>query len=125
MNATEFCLLTEASVAELLAQRSIMNPQTHSGTKGRRVVPRWPFPGTVELWVPDENGLEWHRLAMSLDLSLSGVGVRADEPLSPGMKLAIAIHEPEVSFHGRAEVRHCSKIGQDYLIGLQFLFDAE
>jgi hypothetical protein len=38
------------------------------------------------------------------------------------MELAIAIHEPEVSFHGRAAVRHCTEVEDGYYVGMQFLF---
>jgi hypothetical protein len=58
-----------------------------------------------------------------LNLSLGGVGLRCDEPLSPGLELAIAVHEPEVSLHGRAVVRHCTGMRGDYLIGVEFLYD--
>lgn len=121
METTEICRLTEEAVARFLAGRDPKQPDT-SG-KARREVARWPFPGTVELWIPDEHGIEHHALATSLNLSLGGVGVRCDEALSPGLELAIAVHEPEVSFHGRAVVRHCTEMRGDYLIGLQFLYD--
>jgi hypothetical protein len=94
-----------------------------NATKGRRRAPRWPFPGTVELWIPEADGQERYTLATSLNLSLQGMGMRCDEELSEGTELAIAIHEPEVSFHGRAVVRHCTEFEGEYLIGLQFLFD--
>ena len=89
---------------------------------GKRRVPRWPFPGVVELWLPDQNGDPQHSLATSINLSLHGIGIRCDEPLEPGVEIEIAFHEPEVSFHGRAVVRHTTQIESDYLIGLQFVF---
>ena len=85
-------------------------------------MPRWPFPGTVELWIPEGDGTERYELATSLNLSLVGVGIRCDESLESGVELAIAIHEPEVSFHGRAVVRHCTEMESDFLVGLEFLF---
>ena len=118
----EICALTPEAVTKLLVGRTPTAPD--SDHKGRRKVGRWPFPGTVELWIPDEFGIERHALATSLNLSLHGVGIRSDEPLSPGLELPIAIHEPEVSFHGRAIVRHCAEIEEDYLIGLEFVYDA-
>ena len=52
-----------------------------------------------------------------------GIGIRADEALTPGVQLGIAVHEPEASFHGRAVVRHCTDTGQGYhIVGLEFLF---
>jgi len=88
-------------------------------------VPRWPFPGTVELWIPQADGTELYTLATSMNLSLQGIGIRCEEPLAPGLELGIAVHEPEVSFHGHAIVRHCTEIQDDYLVGLQFIFEDE
>ena len=122
MEATEICRLTEKAVAKLLARRGV-RVRGKKG-KGRRLLPRWPFPGTVELWIPQDDQTERYELATSLNLSLRGVGIRCDEPLTPGLELAVAIHEPEVSFHGRAVARHCTEMEDDYLVGLEFLFDA-
>ena len=33
------------------------------------------------------------------------------------------IHEPEVSLHGRAVVRHCTDIEGEFLVGLEFVCD--
>ncbi|MGD2109857.1 MAG: PilZ domain-containing protein [Phycisphaerae bacterium] len=122
MEITEICPLSEEAVAQLLAGRNAREPDTEH--KARRKVARWPFPGTVELWIPDQQGRERYTLATSLNLGLGGVGIRCDEPLSPGLELALAVHEPEISFHGRGTVRHCTEMGGEYLIGLQFVFDA-
>ncbi len=121
MKVTEICLLTEEAVAKLLADRQLKAPDVKGN--GRRSTPRWPFPGTVELWIPEGGGPARHALATSLNLVLHGVGIRCDEPLSPGLELAIAIHEPEVSFHGRGVVRHCTEIEDEFLVGVEFLFD--
>lgn len=121
MEVTEICPLSEEAVANLLAGRNVRQPDTKG--KARRKVARWPFPGTVELWIPDEGGQERYVLATSLDLSLGGVGIRCDEPLSPGLELALAVHEPEISFHGRCVVRHCTDMEGEYLIGLQFSYE--
>lgn len=120
IETTEICRLDRKALAALLHDRDATRPDSNGHR--RRKVARWPFPGTVELWVPDADGLEHHTLATSLNLSLDGVGIRCDEPLTPGVTLEIAIHEPEVSFHGRATIRHCTQIDDEYLIGLQFLF---
>ena len=122
MDTTEICPLTQEAIVNLLTDRE---PRRLDATPvGRRKAARWPFPGTVELWIPDEAGLEQYCLATSLNLSVYGVGIRCDEALSPGLELAIAIHEPEASLHGKAVVRHCTEMGDEYLAGLQFLFDA-
>ena len=123
MDAVEICPLSEEAVAKLLASRQ--TDQRAGSTNGRRQGPRWPFPGTVELWIPDENGVEQHTLATSVNLSLHGVGVKTEQELPEGLEVAIAIHEPEMSFHGRAVVRHCTAIDDGYYIGMQFIFEDE
>jgi len=122
MDTTEICALTEQAVGELLAKRQTWASRADAG--GRRRAMRWPFPGTVELWIPDGNGGERYNLATSINLSIDGIGIRADEELRIGMTLSIAIHEPEMSFHGKAFVRHCTETDAgSYILGLQFLFD--
>lgn len=124
MDTAEICALTEQAVGELLAKRQSWASRADAG--GRRRMMRWPFPGTVELWIPDGNGGERYNLATSINLSIDGIGIRADEELPPGLQLAVAIHEPEMSFHGQALVRHCTETDTDsYILGLQFLFDKD
>ncbi len=129
METTEIRPLAREALVTLLADRNAAeldassNGRRRASTNGRRRVARWPFPGTAELWIPDDDGPERYALATSLNVSLHGVGVRCDEQLTPGLELMIAIHEPEVSLHGRAVVRHCTEIEDDYLIGLEFIFD--
>lgn len=119
----EIMPLTAENIARLLAARA---PKLPAPTRihTRRLSPRWPFPGTVELWLTTPDRGERYELATSVNLSESGMGVHFEERLEPGTEVGIAIHEPEASFHGRAVVRHCAEI-QDgtHLIGLQFKFD--
>ncbi|MBU0716761.1 MAG: PilZ domain-containing protein [Planctomycetes bacterium] len=121
MDATEICPLTEEAIARLLTGRNI--DATEPSTNGRRQSARWPFPGPVELWVPDEAGIDQHEMGTCLNLSLHGLGMLYDDPLDVGQELAIAVHQPEASFHGRAVVRHCTRNEAGYYIGMQFLFD--
>lgn len=123
MDTSEICALTQEAVMKLLAERAARAGDY--GVNGRRKAPRWPFPGTVELWVPDENRIERHTLATSLNLSAYGIGIRIDDALPVGLELAVAIHEPEMSFHGRAVVRHCTEIEDGYYVGMQFGFNGQ
>lgn len=123
MKLAEICKLTPDSLAQLLAERH--KTGVDAIKKGRRALPRWPFLGTVELWVPEKNGEERYTLATSLDLSTAGIGIRHEESLAPGTYLSLAIHEPEVSLHGKAVVAHCTEIECEYLIGLRFIFDSD
>ncbi len=120
MNSAEICPLTEEAVADLLASR---DTRRHGRTGDRRKSPRWPFPGTAELWVPDECGREFYTLATSLNLSIHGVGLRCDDPLPEGLEMGIALHEPEMSLHGRVRVRHCTEVEGEFLLGVEFIRD--
>lgn len=118
----EFCPLTEQSISELL-QRRASEASRGNGPCRRRAM-RWPFPGTVELWIPDGQGGERYALATSINLSHEGLGLQGEEAIEIGTSVQIAIHEPEVTFHGRAIVRHCAHCENgDYSMGLQFVFD--
>lgn len=90
---------------------------------GRRSRPRWPFPGAVELWLPDERMGDEHVITSCQDLNEGGVGVRCHRRLKPGTIVSVAIHQPAMSLHGRATVRHCTKMGRGYFIGLEFCLD--
>jgi hypothetical protein len=122
-DASEILPLTRNAVAKLIASRS--QPRHSSPKEGhcRRQRVRWPFPGAAELWIRDDAGIEHHWLATCLDLSLGGIGIRIDRSLSPGTEMDIAVHQPEVSFHGRAVVRHCTPAADgEFTVGLEFCF---
>ncbi|MEK6677549.1 MAG: PilZ domain-containing protein [Planctomycetota bacterium] len=128
MDVTEFCPLTEEAICNLLEARQGFLPRDRRNasrnTPTRRQVTRWPFPGTVELWIPDRYGVEQYTLGSCVDLSRNGAGVQCDRSIPVGMELALAIHQPEATFHGRATVRHCSpRDDNEYYIGVEFSFE--
>lgn len=112
--------LTRASVASFLDGRELFTPDEHA--HARRRVPRWPFPGTVELWIPEGDG-ERYELASCVNLSVDGLGMLCDEKLPYGMRLGIAFHQPEISFHGHAVVKHIARQNGAYYTGVQFLYE--
>ncbi|MCH7703436.1 MAG: PilZ domain-containing protein [Planctomycetes bacterium] len=122
MKTDEFQQLTCENVTRVLVARGGSCPE--DDPSDRRKVPRWPFPGPVELWVPlsgrpsDETE---HVLGTTLDLSTSGVGLHCDCELPVGLTLAIAIHEPEVTLHGDATVRYCAPCPDGFKVGLEFV----
>ena len=120
METIEFSAITKESVAALLKSRGPQR-ETSSATGNRRT-PRWPFPGTVQIWVTHEDGEEELVFASALNMSLHGVGIRIEEPLDIGTEVAIAIHEPEISFQGKAIVRHNTECERSYYQGLEFVF---
>ena len=121
MDATEIKPLTEEAVARLLAEQETPIPDVR--VNGRRRAPRWPFPGTVEMWLPDKTGVEQLALATCLNLSRHGLGMLNEEPLPIGLEFGLAVHQPEASLHGRAIVRHCTETEAGYYVGVEFLFD--
>ncbi len=121
LETLEIQLLTRESIAAFLNGRELFTPDDH--THARRRVPRWPFPGTVELWIPDGEGGERYELATCINLSMDGLGILADEKLPLGMILGIAFHQPEVSFHGRSVVRHVANHEKGFFTGVQFLYE--
>lgn len=121
MDITELTPLTEDAIARLLASRA--EPLSKPAANGKRRAPRWPFPSTVQLWIPDEEGVEQLVLATCVDLSVHGLGMTSDVELSVGLEFTLAIHQPETSFQGRGVIRHCTPKEQVYYIGVEFIFD--
>jgi len=120
----EIVQLTPAALAKLFSMRQ---GEADDTSLSRRKVPRWPFNGTVEFWVlqddPEGDWDESYLLGSCENMSTQGVGVRCDEPLKVGTELAIAVHQPELSMYGNACVRHCTRMHDDYFVGLEFAFD--
>jgi len=122
MQTAEVTVLTERALAKLLADRQ--GAHANHSRKCRRKAVRWPFPGTVQLWIPDDEFGESLILATSLNLSVEGLAIRCQDPMEPGTEVTLAVHEPEVSFQGRAVVRHCTENDDGlYCIGMSFIFD--
>lgn len=120
MKTDEFVHLSRQAVQRLLEERQQSDPVPASAGPERRRHPRWPFPAPVELWVPGEDGIDEHVLGTCKDLSCGGVGISCDCELPVGVTLPIAIHQPEVTFHGYAIVRRCMRGPDGYHVGLEF-----
>lgn len=121
MDVTEFSPITQRALKELLAGWDVRRPG--QSANGRRRAQRWPFPATVELWVPTPAGEEEHVLASCLNISMEGMGIRCNEQLAMDAELSVSIHQPEVTLFGKAAVRHITPINEGYYIGLEFLFE--
>lgn len=121
MDADEILPLTPQTATELARAQQPAAGQPDEA--GKRAQPRWPFPGTVELWVPADDGTEMHALGVCHNLSRTGIGVRCDHQLPAGLTLPLAIHLPQASYHGKGVVRHCSERGKGFLVGIEFVFE--
>ena len=120
METTEIVPLSVQALEGMLRDRE--EAESLEGRTDQRKAPRWPFQGTVELWMGDPDTCDDYALATCENLSVSGVGIRFDDAIAPQTELTIAVHQPEMSLHGQARVRHCTKLMDDYYIGLEFLF---
>ena len=121
MDAMEIYRLTEEAIDRLVSEQE--RDSNTATAECRRKSKRWPFPGTVEMWLPDENGVEQIALGSCVNLSRDGLAMLYEEALPLGLKMAMAVHQPEASLHGHAVVRHCSAKDDGFYIGIEFLFD--
>lgn len=123
MDAEKILKLTPTVLRELLELRRVSTiskvPVQRRGTE------RWPFPGTVELWLPDECYGERHFLATLHNLSAGGLAMRTRRPVPTDTRISLAIHQPEMSCYGDALVRHCTRAPVGYLVGVEFVFSVD
>lgn len=123
MDAEQIVKLSPDAISELVRQYQIV---AHQNTPpGQRREDRWPFPGTVEVWLPDECYGERHLLATLHNLSSHGLAMRTRRPVPTDTRLSLAIHQPELSCYGHAVVRHCTRAPVGYLVGVEFVFTEE
>ncbi len=123
MDAERIVKLTPDSIRELVESQRIKSVPKRAA--GQRREERWPFPGTVELWLPEQCYGERHVLATLHNLSPHGLAMRSRRPIDRDTRLSLAIHQPELSCYGRAIVRHCTQAQAGYLVGVEFSFDTE
>ncbi len=123
MDAEKIVKLTPDVIRELLDSRRIDAQSKHP--PGKRRVERWPFPGTVEVWLPDDCYGERHILATLHNLSATGLAMRTRRPIPSETRISLAIHQPELSCYGHATVRHCTSAAVGYLIGVEFSEEME
>lgn len=120
MDAERIVRLSPEAIRELLDSRKIDAQSKHP--PGKRHVERWPFPGTVEVWLPDECYGERHLLATLHNLSAGGLAMRTRRPIPTSTRLSLALHQPELSCYGHAIVRHCTRAPVGYLVGVEFFY---
>jgi hypothetical protein len=123
MRTDEFIKISQPAIRQLLNER-FGHPHSES-CDGRRAQQRWPFPGTIELWLPDPSAAgddESHVLGRVLNLSAGGIGALLDEPVGVDQTLTAAIHQPEATLYGDVIVRHCAPTEHGFHVGMQFVF---
>ena len=123
MDAEQIVKMTPETIQTLVDSRCIPAVAKHDG--GQRREDRWPFPGTVEVWLPEGSYGEQYVLGTLHNLSPNGLAMRSRRPIANDTKISLAIHEPDLSCYGHAVVRHCTRAQVGYLIGVEFCFYAE
>ena len=123
MDAEKILKLSPAVLGDLLALRRVSTmPKAAVQRRGEE---RWPFPGTVEVWLPDQCYGDRHLLATLHNLSQSGLAMRTRRVVPTDTRISLAIHQPEMSCYGDAIVRHCTRAPVGYLVGVEFLFSSD
>jgi len=123
MDAERIVKMTPETIASLVDAQPV-----HAIAKqapGRRKEDRWPFPGTVEVWLPEGSYGERHILATLHNLSHHGLAMRSRRPIPKDTTISLAIHQPELSCYGHGVVRHCTRAHVGYLIGVEFIFQSD
>lgn len=120
MDADKIVKLNAATVRELLTGMQVRSHAKPNAKTNDRRAERWPFAGTVEVWLPEGSYGEQHLLATLHNLSEHGLAMRCRRPIPSDTLINIAIHQPELSCYGEAIVRHCTAAPVGYLIGVEF-----
>ena len=123
MDAEQIVKITPTAIQELLDARA--RKLGRSEPAGVRREERWPFAGTVEVWLPDECYGDRHVLATLHNLSPNGLAMRSRRPIPTGTRISLALHQPEMSCYGHAVVRHCTRVSVGYLVGVEFQYHIE
>lgn len=123
MDAERIVKVSPEVIRTLLESQSRRAQAKHP--PGKRATERWPFPGTVEVWLPDECYGERHVLATLHNLSLGGLAMRTRRPIASETRLSLALHQPELSCYGHGIVRHCTRAPIGYLVGVEFVFHVD
>ncbi|MBK8914839.1 MAG: PilZ domain-containing protein [Phycisphaerales bacterium] len=123
MDAEQIVKLAPATIRALLESRQVKFQSKQEA--GRRHEERWPFAGTVEVWLPESAYGERHLLATLHNLSAGGLAMRTRRPIAADTPITLAIHEPEMSCYGAGFVRHCTPAAVGYLVGVEFSFEAD
>ncbi len=120
MIADEVLVLTPERIRSWLASHAAEG--SCAVQQERRLAPRWPLGGVVELW-PAGTPSRGSCFATCRDMSETGLGLICSRRFAPGTRVEIAIYQSDAALHGFGLVRHCRQDGAEYLVGIEFLFN--
>ncbi|MHC4445401.1 MAG: PilZ domain-containing protein [Planctomycetota bacterium] len=88
----------------------------------QRRTPHWLTEGAIEFWPVDET---WNNpwRGRCRNISCGGLGMSSDHYLEQGANIGLAIYFDETCFQGKAVVRYCQKVRDQFMIGVEFIFD--
>jgi len=120
MNAEVTEQLTRDSISGLLVTPETGPSDELSDTDQRRT-PHWLTDGGVELWPLDEN---WQQpwCGKCHNISVGGMGLSSDHYFEPGSVVGINLHLADSRLQGKAAVRYCQKVRNQFMTGLEFIF---
>ncbi len=87
-------------------------------TRGVRAHPRRPLSGPIEVSWKYSPSLEWHSCGHCVDVSEGGLKMELPDPIEVFERIRFRVIQSELA--GTASVRHCSRVGATYLIGVKF-----
>ncbi|MBI4890726.1 MAG: PilZ domain-containing protein [Acidobacteria bacterium] len=97
--------------AEVAAMRDVT-------AKEKRVKERFPRNAKVKVAWPSPSGVPIWQSGRCVDVSESGMLLRADKAI-PSHTL-VRVESVDLNLFGPATVRHCTRAGLDFRIGLEF-----
>lgn len=87
-------------------------------TRGVRADPRRPMSGPIEVSWKYGPSLEWHSHGRCLDVSAGGLKMELPDPIDVFERIRFRVIHADLA--GTASVRHCSRVGANYVIGVKF-----
>ena len=114
--------LTRENLSDLLhISESASHDDQYPPIEQRRW-PHWLEDSVIEFWPADENWQEPWR-GKCRNISHGGLGMNCNHYLEDGTNIGIALYFRDKCFHGKAVIRYCKKVRDQFMIGVEFLFD--
>ena len=122
MKTDEIVKLSREALLDLVNMRQAAEGLEPYAGPERRHMPRWPFPGQVEV-SPTDGGHGLPQFFDCRDLSDTGMGMCGESSFPVGAILELSVHLPEMTLYGRGIVRYCMHTPRGHMMGVEFLFD--
>lgn len=91
--------------------------QAASDVPDGRSAPRFPLRSSFSMKWRDSEGRDRLEKAAAVDMSDRGLALKADRPLEVGS--LVSVRGEDYKLAGAGWVRHCTRRGRSYLVGLE------